>query len=95
MDATGGDAGVAGEELGERRLLVCSSDQPQDLAGPGERRVGEGHTYPSLVRLSEGYQSVLDVEDGVAGYQGGGMAVGAEPQVDQVEVFGQRRGVGS
>jgi hypothetical protein len=37
--------------------------------------------------MGEGNQPVGDGEDGIAGHQGGGVAVGTQPQVDQVEVL--------
>ena len=72
--------------LRQRLALVGAGDQPEDLAGRVERRVGEGHPAVALVGgLGQGDAAVADLEHRVAGDQRGGVAVGAEAEVDEVE----------
>ena len=73
--------------LASALALVVAGDQPEDAARGGERRVGEGHPAAALVlagSVSATRRSV-DLEHRVAGDQRGGVAVGAEAEVDEVE----------
>ena len=72
-------------------VVPAGVDQPEDLAGGGERRVGEGHPAVALVvAAGQGDAAVGDLEHRVAGHERGGVAVGAEAEVDEVEALGQR-----
>ena len=66
--------------------LSSPGDEPEDPARRGERRVGQRHPAPTLV-LAAGHrhQPVADVEHGVARDQRGGVPVGPEAEVDEVE----------
>jgi hypothetical protein len=78
---------VTGDELGQRRLLVLAGDQPEDLAGAGEGRVGEHHASAALVRRGDRNETIGYVQRRIAGYQGRGVPVGAETEMDQVETL--------
>src|SRR5580658_2503593 len=90
LDAARRDRRIAGQEPGQWLLLVVTGDQPEDLPGPRQRRVGQRHPHPPLVRLGEGDQAIGDPQDRIVRYQRGGVPVGAETQVDKIEVLGQR-----
>lgn len=84
-DGAGGDGGVCGEEAGDHGFFLGSGDDPEDVAAAVEDGVGEGHAAAVLVDAGEGDFGILDVADGVAWDERGGVAVGAEAEVGEVE----------
>src|SRR6187200_2340732 len=70
VDSARGDRLVASEQLPQRLDLVGAGDEPEDLAGFGEGRVGEGHPGMALVVAGDGDAAVAYLEDGVAGDEG-------------------------
>ena len=61
------------------------------LSGPGQSRVGERHAHPALVRLGERDQAVVDLEDGIARDERGGVPVRPEPRWTRSKCSGSRR----
>src|SRR5262249_33461526 len=80
---------VIREELGQCRLLVVPGDQPEDLVGAGESLVGERHALAGLVSARGRDKVIGDVQYRIAGYQGRGVPVGAETEMDQVKMLRQ------
>ena len=79
--------GIARPQLRQGVALVGARDQPEDLARRLERRVGERHPAPSLVLAGgDRDRAVGDLEHRVAGDERGGVAVGPEAEVDEVEL---------
>jgi hypothetical protein len=67
LDPPGRYRPVSRQELGQRRLLVVPGDQPEDLVGAGESRVGERHALAALVRPGDRDQVIGHVQYRVAG----------------------------
>ena len=90
----GGNGPVAGQQPVQGLAPARSGDQPHNLVGPGQRRVGQRHAPVAPVEAGDGDQPVGNLQDRVAGDQRGGVPVVAQPEVHQVEPGGQPAGVG-
>ena len=84
-DAAGRDRGIGGDELRELVGFFGAGDEPKDATRTIEDRVGERHAAAAHVNAGEGDVFVCDFEDRVARDQRGGVTVGAEAEVDEVE----------
>ena len=89
-DPGGGERRIAGQEAGDHRRLGRAGDQPHDPAGPVDGRRGERHAEPTVERAHDG-DVVGGVDDRVARRPGGGVAVVAEAEVDDVEIAPRAR----
>ncbi len=59
--------------------------QPKQAPGTVENWVGQGHSPAPLVRRGHRNVRARDFEDGVAGHERSGMAIGAKTEVNEVE----------
>ena len=71
------------------RPLPGPGDKPQDAPGPIDRRKGEGHPPPTLVKAADGDVRVENLKCRVPREEGGRVAVLSQPELDEVE---NRRG---
>ena len=83
--ATGGHAPVVPEKTQEGVGLVISAHHEQELPGMVQNRVGQGHPPMVFVHAGDSYPGVGALEDRIGRYQRCCVAVGAKPEVDQVE----------
>src|SRR5581483_5284126 len=85
-EVAGRRRGILGDQLAERVDLLRAGHDPEQPASPLELRIGEGHPANALV-LAGGDRdpAVGDLEHGVAGDEGRGVPVRADPEVGQVD----------
>src|SRR5437763_2119922 len=86
LNAARRDRGIPVQELRDHVSLGVAGDQPEDLASGCEDRIGERHPASALVLAAgEGHAAVGDLEHRVAWNERGGVPVGAQPKMDEVE----------
>ena len=77
-------------QLPESVDLVVAGNEPEDAPCAIERGIGQGHAATTLVRARDGDVTVGDVEHGVAGNEGGRVAVRTESEMHEIEDLRQR-----
>ncbi len=65
--------------------FVGAGDHPQDVSRTIDDRIRQRHPAPALIRARYGNVCIGHVEHRIAGHQRRGVAIGAEPEVHQVE----------
>jgi hypothetical protein len=91
-DAASRNRPIALAQPRERLGLVAADHEPQQTAGAIEDRVRECQAAPPLVDAGRHDVGIGDIEPGIAGHQGGGVAIGLEAEVNEVEHRRRRAG---
>ena len=90
-DPARGNRPIAREEARQHLRLLAPGDEPDDAPRSIEHGIGQGHPAPSLIDAGERDVGVRDVEHRISGHERGGVAVGSEAQVGEIE-HGRRAG---
>src|SRR5579862_9250120 len=77
--------GIGVAETHERSSLILPGHQPEDAPGAIDYGIGQRHPTPALVDAGQRNVCVVDLENRVSWYQGGGVAVRPETQMNEVE----------
>src|SRR5205807_6340747 len=77
--------GVGLSMANKRSSLIMPIHQPEDMPGTIDYCIGQRHPPPALVNSGQSDICVADVKDRISGYQGSGVAVRPQAQVNEVE----------
>ncbi len=70
--------------------MSLARHEPEDLPRAIQRGVRQRHTRPPLVDAGDRDVAIQRREDGIAGHERGGVSIGAEPEVHEIELIGKR-----
>ena len=91
VDPTGGNGSVTVAQAKQHIGLGLSSDEPEDLAGTIEGRIGQGHAAVALVDAGKANLVVGHFEHWVLRYERSRVSVRPHPEVNEVQ-HGRRSG---